>query len=389
MSKGTVMSIDQKWATIFTEDCQLIKLPLQPNMAVGKEVRINMERKNEKTANNILRFKPALIAASFVLVLALSLLFSQGLIFNPVYAQVSIDVNPSLQLSLSRQLRVLSVKAMNQEAERMMVGENYQGLGLEEAIYRWTKKLQASQEFQVKTMLLSAVMPDRAEALKTQLMQLEETQNQGDLKNIAVRFIFSNDEAVAKQAQKNGLSIGRQMLLNQAQVQNENYNSESIAIAPLDELIPTLLKNQEHNQTRLTERTTQSLSDPSGSGTTATNRNSNTETNRNTSGSASNSSSGSATGSGPATSATNQFTNRNTNGSTQSTGTGSAASSQYTNQFTNGSTQSSATGTTATNQETKMETNGSTQGTGTGSNATSQSSSTSGSGTGTGGTGKG
>jgi ABC-type proline/glycine betaine transport system ATPase subunit len=70
-------------------------------------------------------------------------------------------------------------------------------------------------------MFLSAVMPEEAVALKTQLMKMEETQNQ-------------------------------------------NYNCENISNTPLDELIQELLKNQDRNQTRLTERKTQFLSDPSG-----------------------------------------------------------------------------------------------------------------------------
>ena len=64
-------------------------------------------------------------------------------------------------------------------------------------------------------------MPEEAVALKTQLMKMEETQNQ-------------------------------------------NYNCENISNTPLDELIQEPLKNQDRNQTRLTERKTQFLSDPSG-----------------------------------------------------------------------------------------------------------------------------
>lgn len=262
MKKGTVLSTNQKWAIVFTEDCQLEKLPLQPHMAVGKEIHIQMQEHVTRVPTYTRRFKPALIAASFVLVLAMTLLLSQGLFFNPVYATVSVDINPSVQFGVNRNLEVIAVQAMNQEAAGLLEGETFMNMGVDKAIQKW--KEIAEKQYQVKTMLLAAVMPENADALREMLIHIEQTQNQATETKIKVQFIYSDEKEVIGQAEKNGLSVGRQMLLNQSNAHNQGYDVATIAQAPLDELLPKLIKNQERSQSGVTQRTTQSASESNG-----------------------------------------------------------------------------------------------------------------------------
>jgi len=339
MKKGTILSIDDKFAYVFTSDCCMVKVNWQPDMVVGEE--INMETSNMESSVEInpaarrSRLKLAVIAASLVLLLAVGLIFGQGLWGSPVYATLSVDVNPSLEMSLNRELKVISVQAMNEDASQLLVGHDLTGLDWQEAVGQWIAILRQSKQVQVQNMLISAVMPDNAEQLRTQLANMEQVSNQGDLAGVAVRVIYSYDQAVAKEAKKNGLSVGRQMLLNQARLQNQNWDETNIESAPLGDLIQNLLQNREQNQTRLTERTTQSVSDQTGettpAGSTETNRETNRETSRETSGNTQ----GSATGS----QVTNRETNRETSGSKQVEATGSGT------QQTNGSAQGTGSGT--------------------------------------------
>lgn len=138
MKKGMILTTNRKWATVFTEDCQLEKLPIQPHMAAGKEIILNMQENTTRAPQYTRRFKPALVAASFVLVLAMTLLLSQGLFLNPVYATVSVDINPSVQFSVNRNLEVVEVKAMNQEAAGLLEGVVFQNMG-------WTKRSRSTR----------------------------------------------------------------------------------------------------------------------------------------------------------------------------------------------------------------------------------------------------
>lgn len=344
MKTGTILSMDQKHAYVFTSDCHMEKIDWQPDMVVGKEINLETAQTRAMPVARNRRLSLALIAASLVLLLAVGLIFGQGLFTRPVYARLSIDVNPSLELALNRQLEVQSVRAMNEEARQLMAGQDFTGLGWQEAVARWTEILRLTNRIRVQNMLISAVMPEDAVQLRTQLLNMEGNGNPGALAGVAVRVIYSHDQTVAVQANQNGLSIGRQMLLNQARAQNQDYDQANIEDAPLGDLIQKLLQDREQNQTRLTERTTQSVSDQTGestpAGTTETNRETSQETNRETSGSTQGS------GSQLTNRETNQETNRETSGSTMDSG------SQQTNQ--------------ETSQETNRETSGSTQGPGPG-----------------------
>jgi len=193
-----------------------------------------MKKEENKAVERRLNAKQALIITSLVLVVVLALMFGQGLVVNPVYATVSVDVNPSLELSLNRQLKVVAARAMNEEARQLMTGQEFNGLPWEEAAFRWIEAVRS--RYEVKAVLLAAVMPEEAVALKSQLMQMEK------------------------------------------QIQAQQYNGETICQAPIDQLLADLMQNQEADQTRMTIRETQSLTESLGSTAAETNRESNRET---------------------------------------------------------------------------------------------------------------
>jgi hypothetical protein len=349
MKTGTILSIDQKYAYVFTSDCHMVKLQWQPDMAVGKEISMDTATTITKPVINSRRLKFSLAAACLVLLLAVGLILGQGLLTSPVYATLSIDVNPSLELSLNKQLEVYSVKAMNEDAAQLLKGQNLTGLNWQEAVRRWTEILLQSSQVQVQTMLISAVMPENAEQLRTQLLSMDGNSNPGVLSGVQVRVIYSNDQSVVAEANRNSLSIGRQMLLNQARVQNQNWDKSSIADAPLGDLIQKLLRDRDQNQTKLTERTTQSVSDQTGESTPVGSTETNRETNRETN--------GGTQGSGSTSQQTNRETNQQGNGSAQGTG---SASQQTSQQGYNGSTQGTGFGSQQTIQQTSCESSSST-----------------------------
>jgi hypothetical protein len=265
MEKGTIMTIDEKYSYVFTNRCRLVKVPWQQGMNPGKEIQINM--KTHETTPHAPTWSRkqrwALAAACLAVILAAGIFFGQGLIINPVYARLSIDVNPSLQLDLDRQLKVQAVHTLNEEAVQIMAGETLIGLPWREAVERWAALLKQRFAGEVTDMLISAVIPDKAGQLLEQLMAMDGTTNLGELHALQVRVIYSQDPAVVRSAKQNGLSIGRQMLLNQASEQNQAYNAQTIAAAQLGDLLRKLLRDGQADQTGMTRRETRSFSETS------------------------------------------------------------------------------------------------------------------------------
>ncbi len=338
MIKGTVISTDRTHAYIYTSDCQMVRRRLQPDMNVGEEIIMETDRESNKQFGLSRTFKYALIAVSVLLVISLGVFIGQSVTKNQVYAKLSIDVNPSLELSLNRDLDVVTAKAMNSEAEALLEGQKLEGLNWKDAVMLWTTVLKNNQ-YDVKTVLLSAVIPAGESDFTAALTSMEGSQGEDALHGVAVRVLYSNDENVVKDAKKNTLSIGRQMLLDQSRYQNQNWDEESIADAPLGDLVQQLLQNQEQNQTGMKNKLNPSASDPSevpgGSALTEQNKETNKASNGDAQGSESHQ--------------TNQEANKETN----------QESNRETIQETNRETNQEASG--ETNQETNQEMNGSTQ----------------------------
>lgn len=320
MKKGTVISTDRTHAYIYTSDCQMIRKRLQPDMNVGEEIIMETKKSEVKQPGISRTLRYALIAVSLLFVVSLGFFIGQNVLKNQVYAKLSIDVNPSLELSLNRDLDVVAVKAMNSEAEGLLEGQTLTGLNWKDAVLLWTNILQNNQ-YDVKTMLLSAVIPDGEAKFTAALTNMEGSAGADALNGIAVRVLYSNDKDVVEEAKDNALSIGRQMLLNQSRYQNQNWDEATIKDAPLGELVQQLLQTQEQNQTGMKEKLNPSASNSSGepSGSTLTEQNK--ETNKASDGSAQ----------GSESQQTKQETNRETNQETN----------QSSNQETSGSAQGS------------------------------------------------
>jgi hypothetical protein len=354
MKKGTIMTIDQKFAYIFTTDCKMEKVAWQPGMSIGKEINMktNTSESTARTFSGRRTWGLALAVACLVILLVGGILAGQGLIFNPVYARLSIDVNPSVEFALNRQLKVHEVRTMNEDARQVLAGEDLTGLPWQQAVARWTELLKLRYKENIQEMLIAAVVPAEAVQLTEQLMAMERTANQGELQGLQVRVVYSQDPAVVKTARQNGLSVGRQMLLNQSEQQKQGWTAESIADAPLGDLVRKLLRDGEADQTGMTRRTTQSLSDPSGSEGQQTG-----ETSRETSGQESENGSQN----------TKRETNRETENGSQSSMSGTPAICQASTGEPSGSTNGSKPTNQYANQETSQTSGTQTQTSGSGS----------------------
>jgi hypothetical protein len=337
LKKGLIMTIDQKYAYVFTRDCRMEKIIWQPGMAVGQE--ISLEREPPDTPVRAFPRRRAvglaLAAACLVVLIGVSL---PGLLFSPVYARLSVDVNPSLELSLNRRLEVRSVRVIGEDARAVLGGEHLEGLPWKDAVARWSELLQQHGQGDIQTMLLAAVLPAAATTFRNQLLDMASAPETGIA--LQIRVIYSHDQSVANMALQNGLSVGRQMLLTLAQQQDEPWTAQSIAAAPLGDLVRQLLRDGQADQAGLTKRTTQSAADPTGTSMP----------------------SGTSSGTGSQTSGphTSRLTQQESSGSQGSTA-GSQVTSRQTSQESESSRQTSGTGPAGSSMTAGGEPDGSSQ----------------------------
>lgn len=402
MSKGMVMKIDQGWAVIFTSDCEMIRVKWQPGMVAGREIELDIVQQQPRNtvstmhgpanvrtqagAQKPARRRPlwqlASAAAMVIILLTAGFILIPGLFTPAVYAQVAVDMNPSVAFDLDKTMHVQAVHALNTQAGAILADQEqtYIGLDWQVAVAQWVVDLRTRPANPVHQMLLSAVLPDQATGLRTQLLALageveqmnrasdpdagndeyagsnsrSDPPNQpgmiGALDGLACRVIYSTDTRIIREAQRNNLSIGRQMLLNQAHYQHEAWDAAGIAAAPLGDLIQALLPPGETDQTYLTEETPRPLSDTAPSPTsdsarpatpgTSSQQTSATHTGRQTSQNQSGSQHTSQNGSQNSSQNGSQFTSQN----------GSQDSGQHTSQDGGQGTKDGTTGPTGSQQ---------------------------------------
>ncbi|MBN1774958.1 MAG: anti-sigma factor domain-containing protein [Clostridiales bacterium] len=324
MSKGTILSIENMTATVMTEDCRLINVNAQPGMMVGEEIDMKM---NNETARAPYARKTwiAAVAAAVALAVLGSILLWNMIDDRRVYARISVDVNPSVEFSLNRDLTVVAVKAMNEDAKAYLENQEFAGMAWQKAVDKWVEILRESNRFEMEEVLISGVFPEEAVKLQEQLLLFEKNPENGEMRGLTVRVIYSTDPEVMKQAQTNELSVGRQMLLNQSKEQNKEWNEENIGGAKLGELTQALLGEGEQNQTKENNRgedAPKQSGDPTGEGAIVTNQEKNGEPQNGE----------------PTAQQTNQEQNRETQSSSQASGSTVHETNRETNQEPAGST---------------------------------------------------
>ncbi|KMJ58234.1 hypothetical protein AB685_10000 [Bacillus sp. LL01] len=120
MKKGIVLEVHDEHVTILTPEGEFLKSRKQKGQIdLGEEIvffplhRAEVVREQKKTS--VFRTKWAVIGVLTAIILAFSLYPKYA--SNQVYAYVSVDVNPSIELGVNKDMEVISMDAYNQEGE--------------------------------------------------------------------------------------------------------------------------------------------------------------------------------------------------------------------------------------------------------------------------------
>jgi Anti-sigma factor N-terminus len=124
MKKGVVMEIDDAFLTLLTPEGEFLhaKRQNQP-YAIGEEIHFfpieSVKTSNHfNTLKNVFKLKPvwALMAALFILLGSFFPMYQN----NKAYAYMSIDVNPSIELSINKKMQVVEITGYNKEGKEII-----------------------------------------------------------------------------------------------------------------------------------------------------------------------------------------------------------------------------------------------------------------------------
>ena len=255
--RGLVVKIGDGCCIILTGKGTYERIPVPPQGArVGAEVSYSYQAVISPV------FRPMMLVASFlILFVCYSLLSRSGL---PVaVAYVSLDINPSLELSVDKNMDVIDVKCFNTDAFNLLKQERLQGKNLYDALR--IVVAQAIAENYIKpgqdNLIVSTVTQDvspssaspsnaGAPPVDQQSIQqfLEKSINQGGLSGEVKTYSATGE--FRSEAENQGLSPGKYLIYEQLKQAGNQVSIDDVRKNSIHNLVDTyklsLLPNYEN-----------------------------------------------------------------------------------------------------------------------------------------------
>jgi hypothetical protein len=229
MKKGVVVDSNDDFVTLLTPDGQFLTT-VNKGQEIGEEIvffppidereeaatRTSLMQARKRSVISYLSSKKAKISTLSLVAIMVIIFTSLPLFQNEkVYAYMSIDINPSFEVSIDEQLRVISLEPMNNEAEQLI-----------KKLPEWKEKkldqivdaiLEQSKRdgyiYPGKEILITTVINEDDKSLESKLEDnIEEIESSYEEKDMRVETIETDSETREK-AQQQGISMGKYVQL--------------------------------------------------------------------------------------------------------------------------------------------------------------------------------
>ena len=212
--KAVIVELRKKKAAALLEDGAVVVVA-NKNYAIGQQIRYTAAAHTTENTMRAAR-KISAWAAGIAAVLCIG---AGAYAFQSPYSYVSVDVNPSIQFTLNRYDQVLKVTAVNSDAQPivdMLSGRQIAYRNIEQAVELTIDSLASTSYFDDGGYVLIAAASkneDKAEELTSTLTRTALKMGPETLTVEAV----TGEPAQVKQANEEGISLGRKKLLQELQ----------------------------------------------------------------------------------------------------------------------------------------------------------------------------
>ncbi|HDR7800680.1 TPA: anti-sigma factor domain-containing protein [Bacillus tropicus] len=219
MNKGIVMDIKKHSVVVLTPNGEFITCKRKGDSCmIGEEISFDEQEQKASRFSIPYFLKPAsLLVACFLC----ALLFFYNQPEEKVFAYVSVDINPSLEASVTKDLRVIDLRACNDDGRRILKEmKRWENEQLQEVIRTIIKQSQEDKYLtNDKQVMLTAIAKDKS--LRPQLEQvMQELKKEYEIKHITVEYQSSTMQ-VRENARKAGIGTG-------VYIKQENEKNKSL-----------------------------------------------------------------------------------------------------------------------------------------------------------------
>jgi hypothetical protein len=230
MRKGIVLEVDEDFITLLTPEGEFIQIKKEGNYQIGEEIeKIPTKRQRvKKTFFRFSSFKVALTSIAAICLLVFTM-FSDST-SNKVYAYLSIDINPSIEVAVNSDLKVVEMKGYNQDGKILVTRlSDWKGkpfIDIAQKIIELSIKngyLHEGDEI-----LITTVKKETNRSSSKQLVQqLNKVKQSYEAKDIIVTTQTSTLK-VRKEATEKGFTTGKYLRLQEKAKEKSVPNSEPL-----------------------------------------------------------------------------------------------------------------------------------------------------------------
>ncbi|QWH18450.1 anti-sigma factor domain-containing protein [Bacillus mycoides] len=205
MNKGIVMDIKKHSVVVLTPNGEFITFKRKVHSyMIGEEISFNEQEQRAPRFSIPSFLKPvSLLVTCFLCVL---LFYNQP--EEKVFAYVSVDINPSLEVSVTKDLRVIDLRACNDDGRRILKEmKRWENKHLQDVIRTIIKQSQKDKYLtNDKQVMLTAVTKDKS--LEPQLEKaMQELKKEYEIKHVTVVYQSSTMQ-IRENANKAGVGTG-------------------------------------------------------------------------------------------------------------------------------------------------------------------------------------
>lgn len=238
MKRGVVVELDDDFVTLLTPDGQFLKASNKVgNYELGEEISFfplvdkreeaasRTERATNKTFFDHFRTRTARVGAlSAVAIIFFMISFLPFFNNDKVFAYMSIDINPSFEVGLDDQLKVISLVPLNEEANNIINDlVDWQKKPIDEVVQSIVNECKSDgYVYPGKEIVITTVMNEADRNIEDELKEgITEIRTTIEEEEMVVKTIESNLETRDK-AQKQGVSTGKYIELVEQKEREQN-----------------------------------------------------------------------------------------------------------------------------------------------------------------------
>lgn len=227
LCKGTVIETNGNRAFVLNSMCEYQEVRITGTVQPGQEISYSIDQVCKKQHYPSFK-KFAFVAASFVLLFLFSFNAYQQAGTRSVYAYIALDINPSLEIGINKDYKIIETKGFNDEARALIKDSSILDTDLELALSKIINECSAKGYLvnsQINYIALSLYFPGNIDNnalvpyLDSQITKVLALNNL----NTEIYYLMA-DENTREEALKNNVSSTRYMLWEQSEIKGLHIN---------------------------------------------------------------------------------------------------------------------------------------------------------------------